>query len=194
MQVGVLRLCKDKCTSNTCASTFSLALISCFSLLWQADSSTCRIVKTFVHLSVSHSTVFWEYFVFQNFHVLIFCVDKVLYKWTYGTKNCWSTKIVSVWVLVCLLLFRLARNHDNEANLDPRYYIIVTLWLSGVIVDRTIISRPRYWPGWSLVNADTEIHVKASWDLKDHFWVSNSSESTLPFACSLSIFTSSYIS
>ena len=122
MQVGVLRLCKDKCTSSTCASTFSLALISCFSLLRQADSSTCRIVKTFVHLSVSHSTIFWEYFVFQNVHVLIFRVDKVLYKWTYGTKNCWSTIIVSVWVLVCLLLFRLATNRDNEAILIPLLY------------------------------------------------------------------------
>ena len=27
----------------------------------------------------------------QNFHVLIFRVEKFSYKWTYGTKNCRST-------------------------------------------------------------------------------------------------------
>jgi len=35
--------------------------------------------------------------VLQNFHVLIFCVDEFLYKWTYATKNCRSATIVSMW-------------------------------------------------------------------------------------------------
>ena len=55
----------------------------------------------------SKTTVVLEYFVLQNFHVLLFRVDKFLYKWTYSTKNCQSTIIMSVWVLVSLLLFHL---------------------------------------------------------------------------------------
>ena len=46
-------------------------------------------------LTVHHGcTVVWEYFALQNFQVLIFLVEKFLYKWTYGTKNCQSTIIV----------------------------------------------------------------------------------------------------
>ena len=46
-------------------------------------------------LTVHHGcTVVWEYFVLQNFQVLIFRVEKFSYKWTYGTKNCRSTIIV----------------------------------------------------------------------------------------------------
>lgn len=75
----------------------------------------------------------------QNFCVLNFCADKFSYKWTYSTKNCRSTIIVSVWVLVRRLLFCLARNRDSEAILIPIIIIDVTLSLSGVVVDWTLL-------------------------------------------------------
>ena len=36
--------------------------------------------------SQENNTVVWEYFMLQNFHALIFRVEKFSYKWTYGTK------------------------------------------------------------------------------------------------------------
>ena len=77
-------------------------------------------------------------------------------------------------VLVRLLLFRLTRNRDSETMI-PIFIIVVTLWLSGVVIDWTFTSQPRYWSGRLVVNPDAEI--KAPWDRKYHFWVSNSSES-----------------
>ena len=73
-------------------------------------------------------------------------------------------------VLVCLLLFCLARNCDSKAIsiLIPVIIIAAMLWLSEVVVNQTFTLRSCYWPGRSLVNADTEI--KAPWDWKDHFW------------------------
>ena len=72
-------------------------------------------------------------------------------------KNFQSTIIVRVKVLVRLLLFCLARNYDSNTILIPIVIVVVTLWLSGIIVNGTFILRPRYWPGSLLVNADAEI-------------------------------------
>ena len=45
--------------------------------------------------------------------------------------------------------------------------------------------------GQSFVKVSAEI--KGRWDREDHFWVSNTSESTLLLTCLLSIFISSYL-
>ena len=63
---------------------------------------------------------------------------------------------MSVKVLV-LLLFRLARNYDSKTILILVIIVVVTLRLSGIIVNGTFISQPRYWLGSLLVNTDTEI-------------------------------------
>ena len=91
--------------------------------------------------SVVQYSILWycslRIFRVTKFSRVNFRVDKFLYKWIYSTKNCQSTIIVSMRVLVHLLLFCLARNCDIRAILIPVIIIAVTLWLSGVIIDRT---------------------------------------------------------
>lgn len=78
--------------------------------------------------------VVWEYFALQIFHVLIFCIENYLYKWT-------IQKIAEV-----LLIVGGTFNWDSEAWRSLKELMIL-LVLATFLVAVLWPSRPHYWPG-----------------------------------------------